>query len=123
MNENGAPTGYHNLTVRLFVEDPAAEVDFLKAAFGALGELPDGRPAELMIGDSLILVSGVEVRGATHSFLYLYLPDIDAAFARALAAGGIPLEEPRDVPYGDRRAMVQDPFGNAWQIATMITLR
>ncbi len=123
MNENGAPTRYHNLTIRLFVEDPAAEVAFLKAAFGALGELPLDRPAELTIGDSLILISGVEVREATRSFLSLYLPDLDAAYARAIEAGGVSLEEPRDVPYGDRRAMVADPFGNAWQIATMMVTR
>lgn len=123
MNTNGAPTGYHNLTVRLFVEDPAAEVAFLRAAFGARGELPPDRPAELTIGDSLLLVSGTEVREATRSFLYLYLPDVDAAYARALQAGAVSLEEPRDVPYGDRRAMVEDAFGNAWQIATMLTPR
>ncbi len=120
---NGAPTGYHNLTVRLFVEDPAAEVAFLRAAFGARGEQPPDRPAELTIGDSLLLVSGTEVREATRSFLYLYLPDVDAAYARALQAGAVSLEEPRDVPYGDRRAMVEDAFGNAWQIATMLTPR
>lgn len=123
MHTNGAPTGYHNLTVRLFVEDPAAEVAFLRAAFGAGGELPPDRPAELTIGDSRLLVSGTEVREATRSFLYLYLPDVDAAYARALQAGAVSLEEPRDVPYGDRRAMVEDPFGNAWQIATMLTPR
>lgn len=120
---NGAPTGYHNLTVRLFVEDPAREVAFLRDAFGAQGELPAGRPAELTIGDSLLLVSGVEARPATRSFLYLYVPDVDAAHARAVAAGATSMEEPRDVPYGDRRAMVEDPFGNAWQIATMLTPR
>ena len=123
MSTNGAPTGYHNLTIRLFVEDPAREVSFLREAFGAEGELPDGRPAELRIGDSLLLVSGAEVREATRSFLYLYLADVDAAYARALAAGATSLEAPRDVPYGDRRAMVEDPFGNAWQIATMLTPR
>ena len=123
MTANGAPTGYHNLTIRLFVEDLALEVAFLHAAFGATGGLPDGRPAELTIGDSLLLVSGTEARPATRSFLYLYVPDVDAVYARALAAGATPLEAPRDVPYGDRRTMVEDPFGNAWQIATMLTPR
>jgi uncharacterized glyoxalase superfamily protein PhnB len=118
-----SPTGYHSLTCRLFVEDPAREVAFLKQAFEARGEFQHERPTELTIGDSLLLVSGVEVREPTPSFFYLYLEDVDAAYARALAAGGISLEEPRDVPYGDRRAMVRDPFGNAWQIATMITPR
>jgi uncharacterized glyoxalase superfamily protein PhnB len=32
-------------------------------------------------------------------------------------AGAVSLEEPRDTPYGDHRAMVRDPFGNVFQIA------
>jgi uncharacterized glyoxalase superfamily protein PhnB len=51
-------------------------------------------------------------------FLYLYLEDTDAAYRRALEAGATSLEEPQDMFYGDRRAMVKDPFGNTWQIAT-----
>jgi uncharacterized glyoxalase superfamily protein PhnB len=52
------------------------------------------------------------------AFLYLYVDDIDATYARALKAGGESLEEPQEMPYGDRRAMVKDPGGNIWQIAT-----
>jgi predicted enzyme related to lactoylglutathione lyase len=44
--------------------------------------------------------------------------DVDATYRRALKAGGISLEEPQDMPYGDRRGMVRDPSGNIWQIAT-----
>jgi len=51
------------------------------------------------------------------AFLYLYVDDIDT-YQRALEAGAVSLEEPKDVPYGDRRGMVQDPCGNIWQIAT-----
>jgi uncharacterized glyoxalase superfamily protein PhnB len=43
--------------------------------------------------------------------------DADAAYRRAIAAGAISIEEPRDTPYGDRRAMVADVFGNHYQIA------
>jgi uncharacterized glyoxalase superfamily protein PhnB len=35
-----------------------------------------------------------------------------------LKAGAESLEEPQDMPYGDRRGMVKDPGGNIWQIAT-----
>jgi uncharacterized glyoxalase superfamily protein PhnB len=49
--------------------------------------------------------------------------DADAAHARALAAGAVTLEELLDTPYGDRRAMVRDPFGNIWQIAHLIAGR
>ena len=40
-----------------------------------------------------------------------------AAYQRALHAGATSLEEPLETPYGDRRAMVRDPFGNVFQIA------
>ena len=52
------------------------------------------------------------------AFLYVYVPDADAAFERAMAEGASALEPPLDTPYGDRRATVRDPFGNTWQIAT-----
>jgi uncharacterized glyoxalase superfamily protein PhnB len=52
------------------------------------------------------------------SFLYLYVEDVDATYQRALHAGAISLEAPTETPYGDRRAMLQDPCGNVWQIAT-----
>jgi uncharacterized glyoxalase superfamily protein PhnB len=114
------PEGWHSVTPRLVVEDVAAEVAFLRAAFQASGEFHAERPAEMLIGDSIVMVSGTGVRSAMPSFLYLYVEDVDAAFARALAAGADAVEEPHDVPYGDRRAMVTDPAGNAWQIATRL---
>jgi uncharacterized glyoxalase superfamily protein PhnB len=52
------------------------------------------------------------------AFLYVYVDDVDATYQRALKAGAVSIEDPRNVPYGDRRAMVKDPFGNDWQIAT-----
>jgi len=64
------------------------------------------------------MVSGVGPRQAMPSFLYLYVDDTDATYERALTAGAVSLEEPEDLPYGDRRAMVEDPTGNVWQIAT-----
>jgi uncharacterized glyoxalase superfamily protein PhnB len=74
----------------------------------------------MWIGDSVVMVSGTAVREATASFLYLYIEDADAAYRRALQAGAVSLEAPLDTPYGDRRAMVRDPAGNTWQIATRI---
>ena len=52
------------------------------------------------------------------AFLYLYVDDADRAYARALEAGARSLEPPVDPPYRDRRAMVEDPWGNVWQLAT-----
>lgn len=51
------------------------------------------------------------------AFLHVYVDAADAAFRRAVAAGAQVIEEPVDTPYGDRRAMVRDPFGNVLQIA------
>jgi PhnB protein len=54
------------------------------------------------------------------AFLYVYVDDADITYQRALAAGATTLEAPLDTPYGDRRAMVRDPFGNVFQIAHQI---
>lgn len=114
----GIPEGWHTVTPRLVVHDPAAFVTFLKQAFGATGNLqPDG-PAQVTIGDSIVMISGVGVREATPSLLHLYVDDADATYRRALEAGAESLEAPHIVPYGDLRAMVKDPAGNTWQIAT-----
>jgi PhnB protein len=48
----------------------------------------------------------------------VYVDDADGAYQRALAAGAVALEGPFDTPYGDRRAMVRDPSGNVFQIAS-----
>jgi len=93
-------------------------VEFLKQAFGATGDFRTDRPSVMRIGDSLVMVSSVGPRDATAAFLYLYVDEIDQTYQRALAAGAVSLEEPQDVPYGDRRGMVKDPCGNIWQIAT-----
>jgi uncharacterized glyoxalase superfamily protein PhnB len=48
----------------------------------------------------------------------VYVPDTDLSYQRAIASGATIVEEPRDLPYGDRRAMIRDRRGNTWQIAT-----
>ncbi|MBV8285323.1 MAG: VOC family protein [Hyphomicrobiales bacterium] len=58
------------------------------------------------------------MRQAPPVFLYVYVENADDAYQRALEAGALAIEKPADMPYGDRRAMVQDPWGNIWQIAT-----
>src|SRR2546427_9871441 len=112
------PEGWHSVTPRLVVHDAAMLVEFLKQAFGAIGDFSTDRPSVIRIGDSLVMISSVGPRAAMPAFLYLYVDDIDTTYQRALEAGAVSLEGPRDVPYGDRRGMVQDPCGNIWQIAT-----
>ncbi|HVW40799.1 MAG TPA: VOC family protein [Amycolatopsis sp.] len=107
----------HTVTPRMFVADPMGAVSFLREVFDASGEFDPGRPAEIAIGDSTIMVSGVAEREPFPAFLYVYVEDADATYRRAISAGAVALEEPLDTPYGDRRAMVRDPFGNVFQIA------
>ena len=110
-----APAGFHTVTPRMIVSDVAAAAAFLAEVFGATGEVVDGRPAELTIGDSLVMVS--DGRAPFPAMLYVYVDDADATYERAVAAGAETIEAPVDQPYGDRRAMVQDPQGNVFQIA------
>ena len=115
--------GFHSVTPRIVVADVAAQVAFLRAVFDATGDCHADRPAEIRIGDSLVMVTPAGTRDLFSAFLYVYTDDADATYRRALAAGAVRLEEPLDTPYGDRRAMVRDPFGNVWQIAHVITGR
>lgn len=112
------PEGWHTVTPRLVVDDPAKLVQFLTHAFDAVGEYSTDAPSQMKIGDSIVMVSAAGPRKPMPAFLYLYVDDADATYARALQAGAASIEEPRETPYGDRRAMVTDPCGNDWQIAT-----
>ena len=109
--------GYHSVTPRIVVSDLAAQVQFLRTVFDATGEVDPGRPVELRIGDSLVMVTPATEREPFPAFLYVYVDDPDDVYQRALAAGAVTLEAPLDTPYGDRRAIVRDPFGNVFQIA------
>ncbi len=71
----------------------------------------------MRIGDSLVLVSEAGERERFPAFLYVYVDDADLAYDRAVGAGAVTVEEPLDTPYGDRRAMVRDHWGNVFQIA------
>jgi uncharacterized glyoxalase superfamily protein PhnB len=116
---NFKPAGWPTVTPRIITSDVAGLVAFLKTVFGAEGEVPAGRPAELRIDDSMVMVSdGGGLRMAAPAFLHLYVPDADEVFRRAIAAGAEPVEAIADMPYGDRRATVRDRWGNTWQIAT-----
>jgi PhnB protein len=112
------PEGWHSVTPRIVVHDPATLIQFLKDAFGASGDSTTAAPSQMRIGDSIIMISGAGLRDPMPAFLYLYVDDVDATYQRALKAGAVSLEEPEDLSYGDRRAMVKDPCGNDWQIAT-----
>jgi uncharacterized glyoxalase superfamily protein PhnB len=112
------PEGWHAVTPRLVVRDANQLVEFLKRVFGATGEYQTERPSVIKIGDSMLMVSETGIRSPMPAFLYVYVSDTDATYQRAIDAGARTLEAPFDTPYGDRRCMVEDKWGNTWQIAT-----
>lgn len=112
--------GFHSVTPRLVVADAGGLVEFLRTVFGATGAVHGDRPAEMRIGDSLVMVTPAGAREAFPGFLYVYVDDADETYRRAVTAGAVTLEPPLDAPYGDRRAMVRDRWGNVWQIAHVL---
>jgi len=115
---HSAPDGWHTVTPRIVAHDAEALVEFLKQVFGATGEYRQSAPSEISIGDSVVMISDAGIRSPMTAFLYVYVSDTDATYRRALDAGVRVLEEPVETPYGDRRCMVEDKWGNTWQIAT-----
>jgi PhnB protein len=114
------PKGWRTITPRIVARDSRDLVEFVKQVFEARGEYRDGAPTVLSIGDSMIMISDTGVRGPTPAFLYVYVRDADETYRLAVSAGAVSVEEPRNLPYGDRRAMVEDRWGNIWQIATLL---
>jgi uncharacterized glyoxalase superfamily protein PhnB len=116
-------------TIQPYMHPLRAEpvVSFLKRAFGAeeMGRYTDPygvvHHTTLKIGDSQLEMG--EAHGPYQpmkSMFYLYVPDVDDVYRRAIAAGGTSIHEPADQPYGDRNGAVKDIFGNQWYIATHI---
>jgi PhnB protein len=125
--ESYIPKGLHNVNAYLHPRRAEPLIAFLKRAFGAQEvskyASPDGvvHHAEIRIGDSVVEMG--EAHGKYEpmpAMFYLYVPDCDAVYRRALAAGAKSLHELTDQPYGDRNSAVTDSFGNIWYIATHI---
>jgi uncharacterized glyoxalase superfamily protein PhnB len=121
------PDGYHCVIPYLAPADAPAVIEFLEKTFEA--EVvdqtirPDGTimHADLRIGDSNVMVGQVtDPSKARTCSVYVYVPDTEAAYRRALEAGGTSVMEPADQFYGDRNAGVTDPQGNLWWIGTHV---
>jgi len=121
------PDGYHTVTPYLTVDDAALLIGFLKRAFNAQvkyemnDEKGNIRHAEVSVGDSILMIGRArdEWKPRPMTF-YLYVPDVDAAYKSAVAAGGKSLQAVTNQFYGDRSGGVEDPQGNYWWIATRI---
>jgi len=120
MKRTFVPEGWQRVTPRLVAHDAEKLVDFVRRVFDAKGDYRTEGPAELQIGESRIMISDAGVRQPMTACLYVYVPDADAAYQRAVESGARSIEEPLDTPYGDRRGMVEDRWGNTWQIATRV---
>jgi len=127
---NPIPEGMHSVTPALTLKNCAEALEFYKKAFGALEVDRAGDPsgkkiwhAAFKIGDSTIFCNdefpemGAIARPAS---LWIYGPDIDARFERAVAAGAVAAMPPADAFWGDRFAKVTDPFGNDWTLAQRV---
>jgi len=120
-------------TPQLVVDNAERAILFYRTAFGAdelvRNAAPDGRIMHcelLVLGGRLIVcddfdedsASSPRALGGTTVRLHLYVSDVDAVYAKALAAGADSVAEPEDAFWGDRYAIVKDPCGHQWSMAT-----
>jgi PhnB protein len=127
------PEGFHTLTPHLVYEGASEAIKFLMKAFGAVEltrlEGPGGKimNAQLRIGNSMLMVVddfpdwgsfGPQALKGTTMTVHLFVEDVDAVFARAVAAGAIVKMPVADMFWGDRYGVLQDPFGHQWSVAT-----
>lgn len=129
------PAGYHTLTPYINIKGAVEAIEFYKEAFGAkeIGRITMAggtiAHAEIQIGDSKIMLAeeseqwgnkSPQALGGSPVCLCLYVEDVDAVFAQALAAGATVTGEMevKDQFYGDRSGSLTDPFGHKWTIMT-----
>ncbi len=132
---NPIPSNYPRVSPYICVDGAASAIDFYKNVLGATERMripaPGGKigHAEIMIGDGLIMLSdeypemgvlGPKSVGGTPVTIGVYVDDVDAAFARAIAAGAESVRAVEDQFYGDRAGQFLDPFGHRWSIASHI---
>lgn len=129
------PAGYRSVTAYLSVRGAAQAIEFYKQAFDAIEDMrlpgPGGSVghAEISIGDSIVMLCdefapldflSPAARGGTTVHIHLYVKDVDATVARAVAAGANLKVPVADLFYGDRRGTLEDPFGHIWHVATHV---
>jgi PhnB protein len=129
------PTGYEAITPYLIVDNANAAIEFYKRAFGASEVMriptPDGcvGHAELKVGGGHVMLAdeicemggkSAKTIGGSPVSLLLYVPDADATFKQALAAGAKEMRPMQNQFYGDRSGCVTDPYGLTWHISTHV---
>lgn len=129
------PDGHEGITPYITVNGAARAIDFYKQAFGAVEKMripaPNDRVghAEISIGKANLMLSdefpemgakGPQTIGGSPVLLHLYVENVDEMAKRAEAAGAKVERAPADQFYGDRGALLIDPFGHRWWLATHI---
>jgi PhnB protein len=127
------PAGYEKVTPYLIMRGAAKAIDFYQRAFGATEIMRFNGPgdtighAEIRIDKSIIMLADggdehadPQKLGGTPVSLMLYVPDVDAAFNRAIAAGAKVTRPVANQFYGDRTGILTDPFGHVWCLATHV---
>jgi uncharacterized protein (TIGR02246 family) len=133
--DRAARQGLATVTPHLVCADAARAIDFYREALGATVtsrvDGPDGKVwnaglavngGSVMLNDEMPAMGAVGPRslGSTPVTVHLVTDDVDAAVARAVAAGATVVIPPADMFWGDRYALVEDPFGHRWAWATPI---
>jgi uncharacterized glyoxalase superfamily protein PhnB len=121
------PTGYTSVAPYLIVNGAAHTIEFLTQVFDAVPlrrfDDPSGKVmhAEVRIDDTvLMLADSAEGWPANPSNVHIYVPDVDATYQRALAAGAEPVQMPAQKDDPDKRGGVKDAGGTTWWIATQV---
>ncbi|HSC81683.1 MAG TPA: VOC family protein [Chitinolyticbacter sp.] len=121
------PEHYNSVSPYLIVANAAATIHFLQQAFDgvALRQYPGeaGRimHAEVRLDDTVIMLADAHPDWpAVLAHVHIYVPDVDATYQRALAAGATSVQEPVQKADEDKRGGVKDAGGTTWWIATRI---
>jgi uncharacterized glyoxalase superfamily protein PhnB len=122
------PDNYSSVSPYLIVDGAAATIEFLVNVFGAteIRRFTDDMGgivhAEVRIDDSIIMLANATPGWpAVGAHVYVYVPDVDDAYRRALAAGATSLQEPVQKGDADKRGGIRDASGTTWWIATMVS--
>lgn len=126
MNEPYKPEGYTSVAPYLIVSGAGDTIEFLKSAFDAVElrrfDNPDGTVmhAEVRVDDTVVMLADSTPNWpAIPAHVHVYVPDVDATYRRALAAGATSVQEPTKGNDEDKRG-VCDAGGTTWWIATRV---
>jgi PhnB protein len=132
---SAVPKGYHSITPYLIVNNAAKAIDFYRKVFGAkvglLMDHPGGKigHAELIMGDAKIMLAdeypdtesyGPQAYGGSPVGIHLYIKNVDVVVKRAIDSGAKLKRPVENMFYGDRSAVLEDPYGHKWLVSTHV---